>query len=173
MSERKIVLSSQNKSGQPLYVVRFRMPSENQKRLTTEERAKYHRAYFSAWRILSKLGFKDTTSTVLSRRPIRQIEKAIEMAEQAYVVEHLNPPNFTKTSVDIEEEASWLEAATEAARQELKELEQEIEELKDEADKDKRDAKMKRIKRKMQQIQDQITELVGENPLTEEVLSAI
>jgi hypothetical protein len=171
MSERKIVLSEEKGKQVPLSVVRFRMPSENRKNLTLTEREAYHDAYFKAWRRLSALGFKDTTSTVLTRKTKEEIEFAIAKAIEEYQKRGLEVPNFTKTAIEKLEEEAWLRSAMEVIRTKVNELEEQLQELVP-TDK-KTELKIDRIRREVVKLKQIARELVGQDEELEEVLKGI
>jgi hypothetical protein len=169
MTGRQIVLSGALDSAKmPLYVIRFRMPSENRKNLTKEERAKYHEAYFEAWRELSRLGIKDTTSTILSRKPRNYIEKGIQRAIEAYEKRGLMAPRFTKTSIDVSEESDWIQSAIEAVSKRIERIEKKLMEMSPE----ERQKKAKRYMRHVEKMKRKLAEITQEAEV-EEVLKRL
>ena len=108
MASKVVLAQAKDRNLRPLYVVRYRMPSQNRKSLSEEEKEKYSDAYINAWVRLGRLGLKDTTSTILTRKPRDIIEKTIKEAMEEYEKRGLTPPEFSKTPIAEEEEESWL-----------------------------------------------------------------
>jgi hypothetical protein len=163
MMDRKISFMEMKEGEHPLFVIRYRMPSPNRSALSSSKRGLYREAYFEAWTLLSNLGIRDTTSTILSRKSREEIERAIKMAILAYQKRGLRPPEFTKTSIAREDEYEWVESAIRSMQEKIKNLERKIAKVKDDQRKKAYRKEAEKLKRRMAEIADRqtIEEVLG------------
>jgi len=165
MTERKISFMGLKEGANPLFVIRYRMPSPNRVGLTSKMKKEYEQAYFEAWTLLSSLGVKDTTSTILSRRSREEIERTINLAIMAYQKRGLRPPEFTKTSVSEEDEREWVESALKVLKEKIKKLERKLNNVKDEQEK-------KRLRKNIRKITQDMAEIANKE-LIEQALRGL
>jgi len=158
----------------PLYQITYRMPSPNRANLSKEEKEIYEEAYRRAWKKISRLGFKTTTSNILSRKPKSIIEKAIAEAIDEFKKRGINIEEFEpvlKTTIDSEEEDMWIRNALLIFKKEIKAIEEKINKL-GKMEPEERIKKQREAKRKIDRLKRQVEEVSGLVEI-EEVLKRI